>query len=123
MFVFVEFNGESANAVVMTIVVLLGCFVLFVLVLALFPYFPSPPASCRYLLPRLRVVSSVQQLSVPHQHVCCSYCSLSDLLASHSSEPFSAFFAFCVLIFLIILVWLVLLCSRTRYASISLALP
>ena len=68
-----------------------------------------------------RVVSSVQQLSVPLQHVCCS-CSPSDL-ASHSSELPSAFFVFLVLIFLFFLVWLVSLCSRTRHASISLALP
>ena len=43
---------------------------------------------------RLRVVSSVQQSSVPLQHVCCSSCSLSDLLASHYSELLSAFFLF-----------------------------
>ena len=56
----------------------------------------------RYLRPHLRVVSSVQQLSVPLQHVCCS-CSPSDL-ASHSSELPSAFFVFLVLIFLFFLV-------------------
>ena len=71
-------------------------------------------ALCRYLFPRLRVVSPVQQLSVPLQHVRCSSCSLSDL-ASHSSELLSAFFLFVffVLIFLIFLVWLVMLCSLT----------
>ena len=63
MFVFVEFNGGSAKAVVMTLAVLLvlfflPCFSLCSLI------FPSPPALCRYLLPRLRFVSSVQQLSV-----------------------------------------------------------
>ena len=122
MFVFVEFNGGSAKAVAMTrvacllVLFFLPCFSLCSLI------FPSLPASCRYL-DRLRVVSSVQQLSVPLQHVCCSFCSLSDL-ASHSSELLSAFFVvFSVLIFLPFLVWLVLLCSRTRYASISLALP
>ena len=52
--------------------------------------FPSPTALYRYLLSRLRIVSSVQQLSVPLQHVCCSSCSLSDL-ASHYSELLSAF--------------------------------
>ena len=69
MFVFVEFNGGSAKAVAMTLVVLLACLILFFL-----PCFslcslilPSPPALCRYLLPRLRVVSSAQQLSVPLQ--------------------------------------------------------
>ena len=41
----------------------------------------------QYLLPRLRVVSSVQQLSVPPQHVCS--CSLSDL-ASHFFKVLSA---------------------------------
>ena len=146
MFVFVEFNGESAKAVAMTLVVLFCSFSLF---LFLFSYFPSSPALyrylvfvlfrpcssylflftyvvlsafllflrityfrtpvgvlsfsaiCRYLLPRPRVVSSVQQLSVPPQHVCS---------CSHSY-------------FILFLVWLVLLCSRTRYASISLTFP
>ena len=122
MFVFNDFNGRSAKAVAKTLVVFLDCFVLFCRVSLYSLIFPSPPALCRYL-PRLRVVSSVQQLSVPLQHVCCSFCSLSDL-ASHSSELLSAFFVvFSVLIFLPFLVWLVLLCSRTRYASISLALP
>ena len=85
-----------------------------------FLFYYSSLIRCRYLLPRLRVVSPVQQLSVPLQHVCCSSCSPSDL-ASHSSELLSAFFVFLV-IFLLFLVWLVL-CSRTRYASISLDLP
>ena len=82
----------------MTLVVLLACFVLFL------PCFSPcslislpPPALCRYLLPRLCVVSSVQQLYVPLQHVCCSLCSLSDLLASRYSELLSAFFlVFCL---------------------------
>ena len=114
---------------------------------------------------------------VSFQHVRCSSCSLSDLVASHYSElplafilscrfrryamffllvfvlfrprrsyvfPFSTYvvvhaafliflhqilqnycrlFVFLVLIYLIILVWLVLVCSRTRYASISLVVP
>ena len=79
-------------------------------------------ALCRYPLPRLRVVPPVQQLSVPIQHVCCSSCSLSDLLASHSSK-LMFFFVFLVVIALIFLVWLVLLCSRTRYARVLLASP
>ena len=120
MFVFVEFNGGSAKAVAMTRVVLLACFVLFAVFLSLFPFFPSPAALCRYILPRLRVVSSVQQLSVLLQRVCCSSCSLSGLVRT----PVGFFFVFVVvLIFLIFLVWLVLLGSRTRYASISHALP
>ena len=145
--------------------------------------FPSPQALCRYLLPCLRVVSSVHQLSVSLQHVCCSSCSLSDLLASHypelllycfcclffvfffvlfgvmpvssssssccftraavicsssarmlffllpsdlashSSELLSGLLSFEFYFSFFFLVWLVLLCSRTRYASISLALP
>ena len=68
MFGFVEFNGGSANAVAVTLVVLLACFVLFAVFLSLFSYFPSPPVLRRYILPRLRV-SSVQPLSVPLQHV------------------------------------------------------
>ena len=40
------------------------------------------------------VVLSVQQLSAPVQHICCSSGSLSDLLASPSSELLSAFFPF-----------------------------
>ena len=53
----------------------LACFVMFLfscfaLLLSSFPYFPSPPALCRYLLPLLYVVSSVQQFSVPLQFVC-----------------------------------------------------
>ena len=82
-------------------------------------------ALCRYLLPRLRVVSPVQQLSVPLQHVCCSSCSLSDLLASHYSEHLSAFFLSLKLLFFLFF-WSGLFCCvlvYTRYASISLALP
>ena len=114
LFVFVEFNRGSAKAVEMTVVVvLLACFVLLPCFSLRSLILPFPAALCQYLLPRLRVVSSVQQLSVPLQHVCCSSCSLSDL-ASHYSELLSGFFVFLVLIFLIFLVWLVLLCSRTR---------
>ena len=83
--VFLEFNGGSAKAVTTALVGQLACFVRFALFLSFSPYFPSPPAFCRYLAPRLRVVSSLQQLPVSLQHVCCS-CSLSDLLVSHSSE-------------------------------------
>ena len=50
-------------------------------------------------------------MSVHLQHVCCSSSSLSDLLASQSSQLLSAFFVFFVLVFLFFLVWLVLLCS------------
>ena len=42
VFVFVEFNGGSAKAVAMTLVVLLACFVLFAVFLSLFPYFSLP---------------------------------------------------------------------------------
>ena len=85
-------------------------------------FFPSPLAICRYLLPRLRVVSSVQQLSVALQHVFCSSGSLSGLLASHYSEFLSAYLLFWLL-YIVFLVLLVLLCSRTWYASSSLPLP
>ena len=113
--------------VVLLVFVVVVFFVIFALFIYVFPYLPSPPALCRYLL--LRVAASVQQLPVPLQHVCCSSCCLSDLLASHSSQlmtcrffflllPFSFFFCFSfsllVLIFLVLMVWLVLLCSRTR---------
>ena len=77
--------------------------------------------ACRYLI-HLRIVSSVQQqLCVPLQHTCCSSCSLSDLLASHSSELLSAVPSFSVVVFLTMMIWLALLCDHTRYASISLA--
>ena len=49
---------------------------------------------------------------------------LSDLFfVTFFRTPVGFFFVFLVLIFRIFLVWLVLLCSRTRYASSSLALP
>ena len=90
LFVFVEFNRGSAKAVEMTVVVvLLACFVLLPCFSLRSLILPFPAALCQYLLPRLRVVSPVQQLSVPLQHK-CSCCSLSDL-ASHSSELLSAF--------------------------------
>ena len=56
LFVFVEFNGGSAKATaVMTLAVVLPfcCFFFFFLFA---PLFLSPPALCRYLLARLRVV-------------------------------------------------------------------
>ena len=90
-FVFVEFNGGSANAAVMTRVVLLAwlfCSLFFCLVPLFVPVFSLPPGLSRYLLPLRRAVSSVQPLSVPLQHIRCSSCSLSDL-ASHSSELLS----------------------------------
>ena len=74
----------------------LDCFVLFCRASLRSLIFPSPPALCSYLLPRLRVVSSVQQLSVPLQHIRCSSCSLSDRLASHYSELLSAFILSCL---------------------------
>ena len=91
MFDFVAFNGGSAKeSRAMTLVALflffLPCFFSCSLI------FPSPPALCRYLLPRLRVVSSVQQLSVPLQRVCCCSCGPSDLLASHYSELLSVYY-------------------------------
>ena len=52
---------------------------------------PSPLPLCPFLLP-LRVVSSVQQMSVPLQHVGCSSCSFSDIVASHSLDFFFLFF-------------------------------
>ena len=81
-FFFVEFNGGSAKAAAMTLVVLLDCFLLSFCLVSLFPCFPSSSALCRYLLPRLRV-SPMQHLSVPLQHACmlfflkyfCSSCS------------------------------------------------
>ena len=107
---------------------------------SLAPLFPSPPALCRYFLPLLRVVLSVQQqLSsfcfVGATGICSSSARmlflqpfLYHLLASHSSEHLSfvfvfvfvfPFFSFFISFFV---VWLVWLCSRTRYARISLAL-
>ena len=52
LFAFVEFNGGSAEAAVMSLVVLHACFDIFFFGLFLFPfpYFPSPPAICRHLL-------------------------------------------------------------------------
>ena len=57
--------------------------------------------------------------------VCCSFCILSDLLASsHSLNSCRfAFLFFFLFSFLIFMAWPVLLCSRARYASISLPLP
>ena len=74
-----------------------------------------------YLLPRLRVVSPCSSYLFHFiQHACRSF-SLSDILASHYSQHLSSFFSLFVLIFIVVLVWIVLMCSRTRYASISLA--
>ena len=53
------------------------------------------PCNNSYLL---RVVSSVQQVSVPLQHVVC-FSSGSDLLSSHSSEHLSSFVSLGVLVF------------------------
>ena len=78
-------------------------------------------ALSRYLLPRLRVVSPVQQLSVPLQHVCCS-CSLSDLLASHSLELLSAFVVFLVLIFFLFF-WSGLFCCVLVPGTLAFHLP
>ena len=75
----------------MTLVVLLACFVLF----TLFIYFPliSPPrgpyAGMFFLV--FVLFRPCSSYLFPLQHVCCSSCSLSDLLASHSSELLSAF--------------------------------
>ena len=124
VFVSVEFNGGNAKAVATTLVILFACFVLFAAFLFLSHIFHSPPALCRYLLPRLRVVSSAQRL-----YVICSSSARMCFLQPFRSSCITFFrmclgsFVLLVLIFLIFLVWLVVLRSRTRYASISLALP
>ena len=72
----------------------------------------------------LRVVLFVHQVSVP-QHVCCSSCSRSFPTFLHHVLPDTGhLFCFCFVLFcfsfvslLFVMVWLVLLCSRTRYAS------
>ena len=74
----------------------------------------SSTALRRYLLPRLRVVSPVRQLSVLFS-TCDVLGGLSDLLASHSSELLSAFCLFSAFF----VVWLVLLCSRTYRYKVS----
>ena len=103
------------------------------------PLLPSPPASCRYLSPLLRVVWSVQQVSAPPQYVRCYSCSLSFPIFLHHilqntcrlflpcliPFPFVLFFVLFVCLFVsfvppFFMVWLVLLCYRTRYASIHL---
>ena len=90
----------------------------------------------------LRAVLSVQQqvVSVPLQHVRCSSCSLSFPFRSSRitlfRTPVVCFASFCFVFFVFFVffsvfpffsrctrVWLVLLCSRTRYASTSIALP
>ena len=85
--------------------------------------FLSFSALCRYLLPRLRVVSPVQQLYDPFQHVWSMFLQPFWYFCITFFRTPVGFFVFFVHIFLISLVWLVLLCSRTRCASISLALP
>ena len=99
----------------------------FALILSLFTIlFHSLAGLLRwYLLPLLRVVFvRTTQLPVPLQHECLFPGSLLGFLASHSSELLSTLWSFCVVLFffLVFMVWLVSLCSRTRYASISLDL-
>ena len=121
---FVRAAVVCSSSLLGTYVVLLAAFLIFLHHIIqnscrLFFAFLSFSALCRYFVPRLRVVSPVQQLSVPLQ-ARNTYAVLAAFLILHqSSELLSAFF---LLIFLICLVWLVLLCS-TRYASISPALP
>ena len=97
---FVGFIVGNANAVEMTLVVLLACFVLLPCFSLCSLIFRSPPTLCRHLLSRRRVVLSVQQLYVPPQNVCCSSCGISDIVASHSSQLLSFSFVFFLLIFL-----------------------
>ena len=69
-------------------------------------------------------VSPVLQLAVPLQNVRCSSCSLSDLLASHSSELLSAFFVFLVLIFLFfVFFWSGLFCYVLVPVTLAFHLP
>ena len=82
------------------------------------------PCNSSYLL---RDALSVKQVSVPLEKarmLLFLQPFLSDLLASHALEHQSfVLFSYCVLFLsLFFMVWLVLLCSRTQYASISLAL-
>ena len=92
--------------------------VIFALFIYVFPYLPSPPALCRYLL--LRVAASVQQLPVPLQHVCCSSCCLSDLLASHSSQLMTCRFFFSSSFFFLLLLFFFF--SVSSYFSCSYGL-
>ena len=88
--------------------------------LSLFPYLPSPPALRWYLLPLFRVVSSLQQLAVPRQHVCCSSCGLCGRLVSHILHNSCRIFLYFISYFSYLVVSFVLLCSRARYASVYL---
>ena len=65
VFVFVEFSGESAKEVAMTLVALLPFFVLFAVFLSLFPYFSLPAG----LMP---VSSSSSSCCFFHAAVACS---------------------------------------------------
>ena len=153
LFVFVESNGGSAKEAVMTccrplffvffLIFLFVCSLIslptglmaassssstccFVRETALISFELFCPCDISYLL---RVLS-VQQVSVPLQHVCCYSCtlkaSLSDLLASHCSKHLS-FVLFCFVFFFSFLpfLWSGLFCCVlvTWYARISLALP
>ena len=79
---------------------------------------PPPAAIVRRYLPLVRVASSVQQISVPLQHVRFFTCNLFFLLASFVLCAVS-FFLFVLLLFRsYIPVWFMLLSSRTRYVGI-----
>ena len=84
-----------------------------------------PSALCRYLLPRLRVVSPVQQLSVPLQHICMFLQPFWSCITFFRTPVGFFFCLFSSYIF--VFFWsglFLLLCSRTRYSSSSsLALP
>ena len=96
---------------------------------------PSHHTATRYFISSclLRVAYSVpQQLSSSCCFVCatdicsslahmqCSSCSLSFLISHHIFQNTCRLFSFVLFFFV---AWLILLCSRTRYASISLDLP
>ena len=87
-------------------------------------HFPPPgPSSCRYLH-LLRVATCVQQLSVvPLDRVCFSSSGLAGLCGRLYSASFQNCYVSSVLYFCsCFLLWCVLLCSRTQYVGISLAL-
>ena len=72
----------------------------------------SLPASLglyRYLLPILRVVSSVRQVSVLLQHICSCSCSLYALVL-HYSTLLSAFLSCLVLMFIVLYLWFGVFC-------------